>query len=58
MTDRNSTRESDFAQEIEDLESETDRVSALTGTTDAERADLVDRLRRIKTLAGGTTDSQ
>lgn len=39
-------------EEINRLEAELTRVVALSATSDAERADLADRLRRLKKKAG------
>lgn len=41
-----------FEEEIARLEAEMTRVVALTTTSEAARADLADRLRRLKTKAG------
>jgi hypothetical protein len=41
-----------FEEEIARLEAELTRVVALTTTSDADRADLTDRLRRLKQKAG------
>jgi hypothetical protein len=41
-----------FEEEIATLEAEVTRVVALSTTTERERADLADRLRRLKKKAG------
>jgi hypothetical protein len=44
--------QSALEQEIMNLEAEVERVAALSITTDISRADLVDRLLRVKQKAG------
>jgi hypothetical protein len=47
-----STSQPAFEEEIARLEAELTRVVALSNTSDTERAELTDRLRRLKKMAG------
>lgn len=46
-----SKRQPTLEEEIAHLEAEMTRVVALSGTSDSDRADLADRLRRLKKKA-------
>ena len=52
MAPAKSENQPAFEEEITRLEAELTRVVALSATSDAERADLTDRLRRLKQKAG------
>jgi len=51
MPTARSKRQPTLDEEIANLEAEMTRVVALSGTSDSERADLADRLRRLKKMA-------
>lgn len=52
MIPAKSTSQPAFEEDIARLEAELARVIALSTTSDAERVELTDRLRRLKKKAG------
>lgn len=52
MAPAKSTSQPAIEEEIARLEAELTRVVALSATSDADRTDLTDRLRRLKKKAG------
>ena len=52
MAPARSISQTALEEEITQLEAELTRVVELSTTSDAERADLTDRMRRLKTKAG------
>lgn len=52
MAPAKSTSQPVFEEEIARLEAELARVIALSTTSDSDRTDLTDRLRRLKEKAG------